>query len=333
MASTDLVSVYDCKTKISLQQLSFKWTIVNLDQREKYGIFNISSSFSSHGINLVIEFKKLCESHSFNVGLYMSGSGVYSHTYAANINIKGEDGSSISGTIGDIQSEDYITVFGCHRQYFEQTRDQRQGGRTYNFDKKNTFLEVKLDIEIFSRNHDVSFGKKVYPEVLLKKVLGDPKFSDVTLVSETKEFKCHKVILAAMSPVFDRMFEADMKEADTGVVDIPDISPKIIDMLLTFIYTGELKETVEDMGDLLYASTKYQVSEMIAKCEEWMKKNLRMETAVVFLCWADKYLLRDLKSNAVQVIARNRTSWNKNQDFASKMENCSKELLFELFNA
>lgn len=40
----------------------------------------------------------------------------------------------------------------------------------------------------------------------------DPSYTDVTFCVEGQEFQLHKAVLAAASPVFDRMFRSNMQE-------------------------------------------------------------------------------------------------------------------------
>ena len=71
-------------------------------------------------------------------------------------------------------------------------------------------------------------------------LLESGRLSDVTLNVNGKEFKCHRVILAASSPVFATMFECDLNEKRLNQVDIVDIDEKTFQELLRFIYTGEV---------------------------------------------------------------------------------------------
>ena len=45
---------------------------------------------------------------------------------------------------------------------------------------------------------------------------------DVTLKSEGEEIKVHKAILMARSPVFNRMFNTDMRESENNEITIVD---------------------------------------------------------------------------------------------------------------
>lgn len=48
-----------------------------------------------------------------------------------------------------------------------------------------------------------------------------------------------QVVLCALSPYFEAMFNHDMVESRGGIVTLYDIEPEIFDCLLKFMYTGE----------------------------------------------------------------------------------------------
>ena len=67
------------------------------------------------------------------------------------------------------------------------------------------------------------------------------QFSDVTLVVGEKEFKAHRLILAARSVVFAAMFyHENTKEMQEGKVIITDIDEDVFSELLRFMYTGKV---------------------------------------------------------------------------------------------
>ena len=65
--------------------------------------------------------------------------------------------------------------------------------------------------------------------------------TDFVIVSQTgKEIPCHKFVLAAMSPVFDAMFEMkDSKEVLEGRIEIKDASDKALEEMVQFMYNPE----------------------------------------------------------------------------------------------
>ena len=51
-------------------------------------------------------------------------------------------------------------------------------------------------------------------------------------------FECNKFMLTARSPVFKGMFQAEMVESQTNLVNIDDIEPKVVAEMVEYIHTG-----------------------------------------------------------------------------------------------
>lgn len=62
---------------------------------------------------------------------------------------------------------------------------------------------------------------------------------DVIVVAGERRFKAHKLILSTSSQFFVDIFETSPKNR-TETIIIPDINPLLVELLLTFIYTGEV---------------------------------------------------------------------------------------------
>merc|ERR1719312_2252265 len=74
--------------------------------------------------------------------------------------------------------------------------------------------------------------------------------SDVIVKCENYEFTCHKSILSARSPVFAAMFQHNMSEAQNHEVDILDLAPSTVHLMLEYIYSGHFQQTA-NTEDLL----------------------------------------------------------------------------------
>ena len=66
------------------------------------------------------------------------------------------------------------------------------------------------------------------------------------------------------------MFEADMKEKHQKVVEINDMTPATVGILLKYLYCRELREIHENAQmavDLLRAADKYNIKDLQQTCE------------------------------------------------------------------
>ena len=64
------------------------------------------------------------------------------------------------------------------------------------------------------------------------------EMSDIQIKCGDKTFDAHQVILSTWSPVFRGMFQAEMKEKETKIVEIQDLEPDVMLEMLKFIYIG-----------------------------------------------------------------------------------------------
>ena len=83
--------------------------------------------------------------------------------------------------------------------------------------------------------------------------------SDITLKCKEEIFKCHRVILAALSKVFASMLKHDFKEAKEDVVDIKDCDPRAFADVIHFIYIGTLPYGATASYALFEIADKYKL--------------------------------------------------------------------------
>ncbi|KAH0506053.1 Speckle-type POZ protein [Microtus ochrogaster] len=127
-------------------------------------------------------------------------------------------------------------------------------------------------------------------------------FTDCCLVVADQEFRAHKAILAARSPVFRAMFEHDMEESRTNLIEIHDLQPEVFKAMMDFIYTGK-EPDLHSMADaMLAAADKYGLERLKLMCESSLCKDLSVENAAHTLLLADLHGSVHLKSRAMDFI-------------------------------
>ncbi|GBM75418.1 TD and POZ domain-containing protein 2 [Araneus ventricosus] len=140
-----------------------------------------------------------------------------------------------------------------------------------------------------------------------KSLYNDAIFSDTEIRSSTKTFPAHKAILSARSPVFRNMFSHDMKEKNSGHVDITDFEDDTIHRMLLYIYADSLEGLQFESASKLYvAADKYEILSLKNRCSSFLKENLCPENACDVLVLADLHNDDDLKSSVQDYILRQR---------------------------
>lgn len=100
-----------------------------------------------------------------------------------------------------------------------------------------------------------------------KRMFEEELFCDLELkMSDGNELKAHKSILVGGSPVFEKMLEHVMKEANGSSVDIPDCDSVVMKELLRYVYCYEIQGLQKIAHKLVYAAEKYQLDDLKEIC-------------------------------------------------------------------
>ncbi|GBL92712.1 Speckle-type POZ protein-like B [Araneus ventricosus] len=110
-----------------------------------------------------------------------------------------------------------------------------------------------------------------------------------------KNFKVHKAVLCARSPVFKGMLTSNMKENVKNMVDISDLEEDTVHRMLTFMYTDMAGNLDWDTAKKLYfAADKYGLITLKRLCSEVLYQNLSVtnvgEVLALANIHADEYL-------------------------------------------
>lgn len=180
--------------------------------------------------------------------------------------------------------------------------------------KQTSFLEVNIKVTMSAAlpaqpNTDeiVLDMNPQYKKIISnnKRILTESKYSDFTFVVQGTEFKVHKGILSAASPVFDKLFSTKLIETYTNDCHVPHIEPLIFQYLMSFIYSGELPENLrkENVARKLFeAAHYYQIENLIDVCKQTQHFKLSVENAEEMYNWAVTYELDDVKTDAWNII-------------------------------
>ena len=142
--------------------------------------------------------------------------------------------------------------------------------------------------------------------IQMTKMLANQTLTDVTLKVKDEEFKAHKVVLVAASPVFEAMFKEGTKEHAESFVNIEDIDSDIFELFLRYLYSGEVELTGNDVVyDLLAVADKYDVEPLMEVCVQHMTKNTSVENVVDVMTLAHRHSFDSIKSLGTEFFRKN----------------------------
>ncbi|XP_069721001.1 kelch-like protein 30 isoform X2 [Phaenicophaeus curvirostris] len=122
----------------------------------------------------------------------------------------------------------------------------------------------------------------------LQRLRANPRLVDVRLVAGGQEFPCHRGVLALCSHYFHAMFSGDFAESIAAQVELKEVDPVALEMLLDFAYTGKVtinQDNVERLmrtsSQLHFPTVQQENFEAVSRQEEFLQ--LSKERLAVYL--------------------------------------------------
>uniref|UniRef100_A0A914YMY6 Uncharacterized protein n=1 Tax=Panagrolaimus superbus TaxID=310955 RepID=A0A914YMY6_9BILA len=176
-------------------------------------------------------------------------------------------------------------------------------------DSITVFVEIDVAVETITTNvgellPPLANSEKILSSNMLT-LLEEEKHSDFAIRAGKMEFKVHKAILAARSPVFSAMLDHEnTEESRTGIMNITDVDGPVIKEMLKYLYSGYYSEDLDLAEDLLIAADKYRLDELKQNCERTLMKGIKFDNACHMCIIGDIYCAKSLKDSAVRFIQR-----------------------------
>lgn len=186
--------------------------------------------------------------------------------------------------------------------------------------------KVCVEIELSREEIMISKGIEQHQSTadILKKNLSkfyeNNKFTDVTIICGNHKFHVHKNILAGVSPVFQAMFESEMQEASSNIIQMTEVNPEAMKIFLKFLYADEIIIPIDIVEDVLDLGEKYNLKDLKYICELKLKDYIDVPKAVGFLIAADKYRLPIAKRRAMEFVKENLIDVMKSESWKNSME-------------
>ena len=139
---------------------------------------------------------------------------------------------------------------------------------------------------------------------------------DITLVTnDDKEFKAHRNVLSAASPLFSKLLQSDMKENREGIVRFEEFSGAVMEDVLEFIYTGSVEITQENSKDLIAAANYLLIPGLKNLSGKFLERQISKSNCISTFYIAEMYQCDELITNTKTFIHANFTSVAEMDEF------------------
>ncbi|KAK3123908.1 hypothetical protein QOZ80_8AG0637850 [Eleusine coracana subsp. coracana] len=135
--------------------------------------------------------------------------------------------------------------------------------------------------------------------------------SDVSFVVDEEEFRAHRAVLAARSPVFKAQLLGSMADATMPSIAVHDVNAATFKAMLRFIYTDDLPAADELVGaptetfhDLLVVADRYALDRLKLLCASKIWESVTLDTVGATLALAETYNCPELKNKCVAFLGR-----------------------------
>eukprot|EP00092_Neocalanus_flemingeri_P001791 GFUD01001909.1.p1 GENE.GFUD01001909.1~~GFUD01001909.1.p1 ORF type:complete len:336 (-),score=88.02 GFUD01001909.1:38-1045(-) len=249
----------------------------------------------------------------------------------------------------DINVTCKFTLGDAMHGYYGHADDKISGGWRLGFPRfishedckeflRDGRLTIKVEMSVLEEEETLIHGKgkNFNPgkgSGVNLKIFEDKVFTDFQVVCNGKSFPCHKAFLAARSPVFMKMMESNMKEANEATMKI-DCTEIVAENLVKYFYTGQVDAEVlnENSVSFLELGEKFDMAELKSMAEQVMIANLDKENMLSFFLAGDLYHGQQLRAAAKTFLRQNKGSLKEHGGWKEALKE-RVDLLLELMEA
>ena len=171
--------------------------------------------------------------------------------------------------------------------------------------------------EVFKQETSLHFADETHNTYILKRIARmrvHSVLTDVVLVVEDREFPAHRNVLAANSDYFMAMFSGHMATTSDKVT-VNEITATGMEILLDFIYQGEITITEDNVEDVFCGSCLLLLESVTQACCKFIQERLTLMNCWGIRALSDKFNCKDLLNRANAFIEENFVEAAKSEEF------------------
>ncbi|CAM0947067.1 unnamed protein product [Alopecurus aequalis] len=217
---------------------------------------------------------------------------------------------------------------------------------------KNDCLVINCTVEVITEeliyDDQGNTGVVVPPSDLTKQLghlleSGDAADITIGIIGGLEQFRAHRSVLTARSPVFSAMLCGSMSESKKNNICIEDMEASIFKVLLHYMYHDDLpvfmkdvctEEAVNMAQHVLVAADRYGMERLMLICESMLSKTMDVYTVCSTLGFADQHNCEQLKNCCLAYMLKDRERLNvivKTEGFKQLSQKCAFSVACEVF--
>ncbi|NXD15236.1 KLH30 protein, partial [Nothocercus nigrocapillus] len=149
----------------------------------------------------------------------------------------------------------------------------------------------------------------------LQRLRANPKLSDVTLLVGGREFPCHRGVLALCSHYFDAMFSGNFVESITARVEIKDVDPGALEVLLDFAYTGKITINQANVEGLIRTSNQLHFPTIQKVCSRYLRQQMDATNCLGICEFGESHGCPEVSSKAWAFLQENFEAVSQQEEF------------------
>ena len=132
------------------------------------------------------------------------------------------------------------------------------------------------------------------------------RFNDVTIQSADTNISANRMVLSCYCSFFDQHFASETSnQVNNSIIDIPDVDGKLLELLIQYIYTGQICIDSENVLGILAATHHLELDEVKEFCFEFLENCMSTDNCITILIAAKQYKNFTLRDKVYKHISDN----------------------------
>ncbi|CAL1595741.1 unnamed protein product [Knipowitschia caucasica] len=147
--------------------------------------------------------------------------------------------------------------------------------------------------------------------------LEDGLFADVTILVDGREFQLHRLVLSAQSTFFRSMFTSNLRESHDRTIELKDVSARVFQLLVDYIYHGSIRLRVDDLQDTYEMADMYQLTALFEECSRFLSRTVEVKNCLQVMWLADRHSDQELYTAAKHCAKIHLVQLHQTEEFAN----------------